>query len=198
MSSWYSSCDDSEPFDIALQGGSPALPCPYAPATSTRPSDITFDITLDVFPDNGSVEYVAASPPDHRSSFGGSALPFASAKQAFEGTPNRGTITVTADRKVSVNLQYPNAYYAGLGSDYIPPTVYIRYMVNGKPIHVKVKVSHGIPYRSLAHPVSRSGAEFYDNLTQLPVRSQEQILLDSAYPNVNAQASNFWGLKPAV
>jgi hypothetical protein len=71
--------------------------------------------------DDGVVHYLAASPPDYRSSFAGSALPFADARQAFDRTPNRGVLNLGADRTFEVRLLYPNAYYAGLGSVYVPP-----------------------------------------------------------------------------
>ena len=39
---------------------------------------------------------------------------------------------------------------------------------------------------------------FYKSLQTLPVRSQEQILRDSAYPKKNKMPKNFWGLTPPV
>ena len=36
---------------------------------------------------------------------------------------------------------------------------------------------------------------FYYN-PDLPIRTQEQILIDSAYPCSNQEPNNFWGLTP--
>ena len=77
---------------------------------------------------------------------------------------------------------------------------------NIKKIHISsdlsnvlvLKLGQGIPYRSLTWPRKRNwniGPMFFCN-NNLPVRNQEQILRDSAYPKVNEEASNFWGLIP--
>ncbi len=196
-----------EPFDYARTPLSAphdtqtARLAPVSPVPGSR-NDINLDIQLDP-PAAGDVEWVAAAPPDHRTSYGGSALPFPSAQHAFTGTPNTGSVKASdGGRKAQLVLQYPNSYYTNLGSHLVPPTVYLRYQAKGstRPVHTAVKMSHGVPYRSLAYPASRTGPEFYGNIASgaLPVRSQERILLDSAYPSTNTEAPDFWGLKPAV
>ena len=44
--------------------------------------------------------------------------------------------------------------------------------------------------------ISRESPKFYDGGFQMPIRTQEQILRDSAYPSNNKMPKNFWGLKP--
>jgi hypothetical protein len=61
-----------------------------------------------------------------------------------------------------------------------------------------INLGEGIPFRTLTWPVQRDwnkGALFY-KVDGLPVRTQNQILLDSAYPIVNKMPANFWGLTP--
>lgn len=212
----YPACQpELEPFDIAMAGGKAAAAAAAAAAmdapagghcpplellAARRHADFDVNVTLEPPSADGRVEYVAAAPPDHRAAFGGSALPFASPRHAFENTPNAGVAQAEAGgRALRLQLQFPNSYYAGLGTTCVPPTVYLRYTApGGQPVRASVKLSHGIPYRALAHPPARTGPEFYNNVHNLPVRTQEQILLDSAYPATNAEAPNFWGLKPSV
>lgn len=164
-------------------------------------SDFKINITLEYQPDDGKVTYIAACPPDHRSSFSGSALPFANPKQAFEGTPNKGIVEVD-DKTVTLQLRYPNAYYVGLGTVYIPPMVYISYMHDGKRVEESVIVSQGVPFRTLTYPAgptarARIDATFYE-VEDKPVRSQEEILRASAFPEQNITPENFWGMKPPL
>lgn len=214
--SLYATCQpELEPFDYALGGqpqdvysdGTAMLagvqscppPAPLSARLQAQP-DFIVNLTLEQPPDGGIIEYVAAAPPDYRTSFGGSALPFGSPRQAFEGSPSRGTARVAAygGRQLQLQLQFPNSFYTGLGSKLVPPTLFVRYKFGGRVIKAAIKLSNGIPYRSLAHPPLRHSAEFYGNIAHLPVRTQEGVLRDSAYPTNNAEASDFWGLKPAV
>ena len=149
------------------------------------------------------VYYIAAAPPDYRANFSGSGLPFASQVQAFENTPNKGFIESSGE--FSIKVMTPNAYYVGLGTVYVPPTLYLEYInIQGKKRNVSIKLSDGIPYRSLTHPgpgqntAPRADAMFYATQFNLPVRSQEQILRDSAYPSANHMDTDFWGLKPPL
>ena len=57
------------------------------------------------------IKYYAASPPDYRSSYPGSALPFSTEKQAFENTPNIGTVVVDAENKFQIKLLKPNSFF---------------------------------------------------------------------------------------
>jgi hypothetical protein len=151
---------------------------------------------------SGYIYYVAANPPDYRATFTGSGLPFANQSQAFENTPNKGRVSII-NNSFEIQLMYPNSYYVGLGTVIVPPTVYIEYVNSeGKQRNMSIKLSDGIPYRMLSYPMQntlpRKDAMFYKYGWLMPVRTQEQILRDSAYPDENKMASNFWGLKPPL
>ena len=157
---------------------------------------------------DGVIYYVASSPPDYRTSYSGSGLPFANRHDAFEGTPNTGQVSLNHDGSFQLKLAYPNSYMIGLGSVTVPPTVFISYKLdNGQTRQVSIKISEGIPFRSLTYPVhdkssgacGRHGPSFYSNHHCLPIRqNQEEILRQSAYPKYNLVPDNFWGMKPSV
>jgi hypothetical protein len=154
--------------------------------------------------DNGEVAYIASCPPDHMTSFSGSGLPFPNPMHAFENTPNKGRFILNPDNSFSIELAYPNSFYSSLGTVYNPPMLYFCFVRNGEKIITSSKLGNGIPFRSLTYPNNevpknpRSSAMFYNNFIDLPVRSQEEILLSSAYPHHNKMPENFWGLRPAV
>lgn len=157
---------------------------------------------VDETPDDGYVRFFAASPPDYRYSFSGSGLPYASPEQAFEGTPNAGKVKVSGGM-VDITLLHPNAYYVGLGTVYVPPSVHIWYISGGVRKDASIKINDGIPFRMLTYPQyptrPRIGPEFYTPAYTF-ARSQEQILRDSAYPppGVHEMPRNFWGLRPPI
>lgn len=147
------------------------------------------------------IYYIAAAPPDYRATFTGSGLPFASQQQAFENTPNTGSAELTIDNRFDIALMFPNSYYVSLGSVIVPPTLFLEYTTtDGQKRHLSIKISDGIPYRMLTYPAqftrARQDPSFYAGGWQMPVRTQEQILRDAAYPATNKMAPNFWGLKP--
>lgn len=161
--------------------------------------------TINVKVTDNTIYYIAGAPPDFKSSFSGSALPFTSQIQAFDNTPNKGKTTVQNDGTFEIKLLLPNAYYVGLGTVYVPPKVYLQYYdINNKPKNVSILLSRGIPYRSLTYPgagqmtTGRANTMFYATQFFLPIRSQEQILRDSAYPKENVMSKDFWGLKPPL
>lgn len=148
------------------------------------------------------IYYIASAPPDYRTTYTGSGLPFATQADAFEGTPNFGKAKVV-NGNFEIKLIYPNSYMVGLGSVQVPPTVYLEYKNSSGQIRkMPVKISEGIPYRSMTYPYqrcARKDATFYSVHHCLPIRkNQEQILRDSAYPEKNIMPANHWGLKPAL
>ena len=155
------------------------------------------------------MEYWAASPPTYLQNFSGSGLPYPTKEIAFENSPNRGRIPIR-DSEVQVTIDYPNSYYDEGGSIYVPPTFsFIIRDKNGKDVTAinEMRLGEGIPYRTLQWPRQRhwlasakpfGGSMFYTNLEMPKVRSQEQILRESAYPLTNMEAKNFWGLKPPM
>lgn len=155
-------------------------------------------IIKDIIPD-GKVEYIASAPPDYRLSFSGSALPFATPEQALDNTPNTGTIT-TSGAQLMIPLLYPNSFY--VDSHLVHPTVFLRYKtMSGRLAQVAVKIGESVPFRTLYHPSSRDrswydGVSFYEKTQELPVTTQERVLLNSAYPSVNVTPVDFWGKRP--
>jgi hypothetical protein len=171
----------------------------YGPPHSNNMVTVSGEINDSI--DDNTIQYVAASPIDIRSSFSGSGLPFANTMQAFENTPNKGEVALSTGNSFLLTLAHPSSYYIGLGSILVPPTVYISYKSKGVQNVITLKISEPIPYRTLSYPNSESNprvdASFYKT-RELPVRTQEQILKDSAYPCQYIKIDDFWGLKPPV
>lgn len=135
--------------------------------------------------------YRAAAPADMRASFTGSGLPFTSPEMALQGSPNVGTVTIDSTNSFKITVKMPNSYYAAHGTVLVRPTVYL--MQGDRTISIVVE--HSIPYRTLTYQNGRTSASFYN--IKLPVRSQEKILRDSAYPTSSTlMPINHWGLKP--
>tara|TARA_B110000285_G_C14994249_1_gene547951 strand:- start:312 stop:893 length:582 start_codon:yes stop_codon:yes gene_type:complete len=155
---------------------------------------------------NVKIVYWAANPCDLNHSFSGSGLPFYSPDQAFSNMVNTGSL-ITDGYSFEFKLFYPNSYYVGLGSVYVPPQVYIKICNPNVKSNVQViNLGNGIPFRTLTYPAPpsknhRNSPLFYTN-NNLPIRTQEQILRDSAYPVFNIlppkTPDNFWGLKPPI
>lgn len=149
------------------------------------------------------VVFWAAAPPDYRTSYSGSGLPYPNAEVAFQQTPSYGTVPVAPDGTFAFSLPLPSGYYSNLGTLYVNPHVRIQVVKNGKSGPVEtIKLAEGVPFRLLTYPpvpstAPRCSPSFYDNRDILPVRTQEQILRDSAYPSNNKMPANFWGLTPA-
>jgi len=146
------------------------------------------------------VKFWAPSPPTYVQSFSGSGLPYANFNMAYENTPNKGTVPLV-NNSYSFDINFPNSYYDHMGKTYVGPEVNICLVDSSgneiSPIH-KMPLGNGIPFRTLTFPPQRNwanGPMFYCN-DNLPYRTQEQILRDSAYPSINEVPPNFWGLDP--
>lgn len=146
------------------------------------------------------IRWWAANTPTFNSNFSGSGLPFPNEEIAFENSNNMGKVEVSRGN-FSFSMRYPNSYYINMGATYVSPEVQIQVCdVNGKNLSnvQHINLGEGIPFRTLTWPNQRDwnkGALFY-KVENNHVRSQEQILKDSAYPKVNKIPSNFWGKKP--
>jgi hypothetical protein len=156
-------------------------------------------------PDSMKLTYVAAAPVEWRSSFTGSGLPFTSKDQAFHNTPNQGTAMVNeADRSFRVPLTIPGAYYVGLGTVLVPPTLFLTFTTQQgrKSVVTHVPVDQPVAFRFNTYPMQftapRASPEFYKIVPEPLARSQEAILRASAYPTDNVMPRNFWGTKPPV
>jgi hypothetical protein len=121
-----------------------------------------------------TVRFLASAPGDRSGSFSGSLLPFATEEMALEGTVNRGTV-LSEDGRCDINIAQPNSYY--MNRELIPPCVYL--LVNA--VVYRAILSQPVPHRRLAGLVYRTPDGFK---TRYPstARSQESILLSSAYP----------------
>ena len=148
---------------------------------------------------DSTISFWAPNPPDYITSYTGSVLPFPNPDVAFENTPNRGAVQLKGGT-FEFRVKYPNAFYMNMGTDYIEPTVFIK-LCNSNKIHT-VKLGDGYPFRMLTYPPSypnsrkRTSPIFYSGRNELPIRTQEQILRDSAYPDKNITPKNFWGSVP--
>lgn len=146
---------------------------------------------------NTDVRYAAASPADHNGSFSGSGMPFTSEAQAFDTTPNRGTLIIGVDGDYSVELLLPNSYYRRLGSDLVPPTLYVAYHCGGQSLTLSTVIGPPIPFRTLTYPSARHDVMFYDRGSHdmlrpdRDARTQEHMIRESAYPQ--QQPLDFWG-----
>lgn len=146
------------------------------------------------------IRYAAASPADRGGCFSGSGFPFASEDQAFDTTPNQGSLEVGPDGSYSVEVIYPNSYYRRLGSDLVPPTLFISYLSGGKRVTRSIVLGPSIPFRTLTYPQLRHDVMFYDRGSHdllrpdRDARTQERMLRESGYPCL--QPEDFWGLVP--
>ena len=142
----------------------------------------------------------AAAPPTFGTSFSGSGMPYSDPLTAYDRTPNKGVIDVQ-NGNFTITMKYPNAYYIGLGSVYIPPHVNFKIADAGKnDTYFSVQIDDGIPFRMLTYPAPptkkpRTSAMFYYE-PEKGARTQEDILRASAYPETNTMPDNFWGDRP--
>ena len=150
---------------------------------------------------DSKLTYAAARPADRHASFSGSGLPFYNAEQAFDQTPNIGTVAVGPLGDFVVKCQMPNSYYIDLGTTLVQPTLYFSWsdaVASGEVKTRSVPLAQPIAHRKLTYPWQRTNASFYGSLLGLPVRSQEQVLRDSAYDPAHESSPDFWGLRPPV
>lgn len=152
--------------------------------------------------DNSSSKlfFWAAAPPTYGISFSGSGMPYPDPLVAYDRTPNKGIVNVS-NGSFTINMKYPNAYYVGLGSLYVPPHINFKVCQDGQSDkYFSVEVDGGIPFRTLTYPAPpskkpRTSAMFYCE-PEKGARSQESILRVSAYPETNTMPDNFWGDRP--
>lgn len=132
--------------------------------------------------DENRIEYLGAHPPDRRTSFSGSALPFPNEEHAYDNTPNRGQLMLDESEEPSGELTFafPNAYYVNLGNDYVKPHLRLRWKQNGTMRETRVDLLEKVPFRTLTHPLERTSPHFYENDDL--VASQESLLRKSGYP----------------
>lgn len=166
----------------------------------TGDGDLTVNVELKGYETQSNVDviYWAAAPATRGMSFSGSGLPYASPNQAYDQSPNNGSVKMNGGH-FTIKLKSPNSYYIGLTTMYVPPTLHVK-VCGDQTVH-HIPLGHGVPFRTLSYPSPpsknpRISPMFYNNC-DLPVRSQEKILLDSAYRSDVPMPDNFWGLRPA-
>lgn len=117
------------------------------------------------------IRFYAPSPPDYRSSFPGSALPFKSERQAFEGTPNTGIAAVDSDNQFRIEIAKPNAYY--IIDDRIEPYVNIEYIFKGTQKSLRVTLGKSKEDKSLQTVPFPMPSD--------TVQTQEHLLKETSY-----------------
>jgi hypothetical protein len=145
---------------------------------------------------NSNVQYVASASAGRNNSFTGSALPYPSEEIAFDNTPFKGNVMLQGTTGEIILDDLPNSYYVKLGSLLIPPAIKLSYLckTDGSQKITYIVLCDSIPYRTLTYDYRRSSPGFYD--VDLPVRSQEQVLRDSAYDPTYDVRKSFWALRP--
>ena len=124
--------------DADLQMTPPRCTLVSATAANQKgPLDVVWTVTPPA--DDDVVWYLAASPCTRGCSYDGSCLPFASEAQATDRTPSRGTARIEADGTYRARLAgVPNAYYTGLGTDLVPPSMRIAYRSGGRDVRTSL------------------------------------------------------------
>jgi len=146
------------------------------------------------------IKFWGANNPTYNTSFSGSGLPFPTEAIAFDRLKNSGQTKINGEN-FSFQVDYPNSYYTNMGTLLVSPEVKIQIIdSDNNPVSSiqTIKVGHEIPFRTLTWPVQRNwnnGPMFYYN-PSVTVRSQYQILLDSAYNANKPVPKNFWGSVP--
>ena len=97
---------------------------------------------------SGLLKYIASSPPDFRSSYAGSGLPFPNSEIAYQNTPNKGAVKLE-NGEFSFYIDYPNSFYLNQGTMLLPPHVLIK-VCDGDDDNVEiVQLGESIPHRTL-------------------------------------------------
>ena len=151
---------------------------------------------------NTKVVYWAADEPNSGYSYYGSGHPYANPEMAYSNNHNKGHVYANG-WKFSFTIKYPNAYYIGLGSQYVAPHFNVKICDDAEEScsnYFTVQIDDGIPFRTLTYPAppgkkARSGPSFYYE-PEREIRSQEEILRQSAYPLEHIMSDNLWGDKP--
>lgn len=121
---------------------------------------------------NNNILFIAPNSPTLINSFYGAGLPFPNTKVAFENTQNRGVVKANAAGEFQFKIRYPNSYYRKLGTELIPPTVFIK-ICNDDKIHA-IKLGDNLPFSSLE-------VKPEDSIKMKNILTQEQILLNNGF-----------------
>lgn len=117
-------------------------------------------------PDDMRVRWRAAAPPDRRTSFSGSALPFASVSQAFHA-PQSGGAAVGPGGSYEIELEVPNSYHVRSSEHPVPPQLVVEWVSSGRPHSRTVSLATGTePARSLRPACTDAELALDDVMTQ--------------------------------
>lgn len=145
-----------------------------------------------------AVQYIASDPPSKTLSRTGSYQSYPSPEMAITGR-NCGIVEIV-NGTYTIILKKPNSYYANGGTILLPPHVVLRIWDKDKWVGDGIAtLDTMIPFKGLTYAPQRTGPEFYDGNKTLPVRTQQQILEDSAWcgeMSVKRFAEDFWSYVP--
>jgi len=117
---------------------------------------------------------IAPNPPDRRTSYSGTALPFPSQEIAFENTKNY--FEIKKDGKIETEFLYPNSYYSHDGYTKIKSPILI-FLDDKKTI---VELDDLCPLKTLRDRV-RNNPSFYGTREfLLPVANAEDVMISYA------------------
>ena len=138
-----------------------------------KPATVQVYLAGDI--DYNRVEYIAASPPDSRTSFSGSGLPFTSRDQAMWNTPNTGTFYVNDDGIGTVAVYRPNKYYDEK-FNVVPPRIELTYYTNGIKQSSNIILDKAdITNRTLRYDTERVSPVYYQEDDRVQT-TQESII----------------------
>ena len=122
--------------------------------------------------------FMAAAPAESRSSYSGSALPFANKEQALYNTPNTGQTTLSDIGEYEFEIKKPNTFYQDFSRDIVPPMVFVQYTDNKNIEKTRsITIDNKIPYNKfLNYPPNRNGPMYYQKKPSYHMSQFDQLL----------------------
>lgn len=136
---------------------------------------ISFTLAVSVPITSGRV--FAAAPPQIDYSYAGSLLPYPTAKEALENTPNSLSLSAGIP-VVSGKFKMPNSFYEVNGATKVPPTIFVSLLRVGHtdPTIIRCTLKEPYPVKSLTYRQLTRNPTFYNIRAELVgVRSQWEI-----------------------
>jgi len=144
------------------------------------------------------VKFWAPAKPQRGYSFDGSGIPYPTEAIAYQNSSNIGVAELIKGR-FEFLVNRPGSYYKDLGKTLVKPEIKFQFSdYNNQPLSpaFRIPLGDGIAFRTQSWTPKRDwniGPMFY-YAPNLPIRTQYQILKDSAY--TLKEPANFWGLTP--
>lgn len=135
-------------------------------------------ITLEDADPNQTIRYMAAAPPDVRSSYSGSGLPAPNMHHAFSGGHVCGITSINISNIVKLTIPPPNSYWTECGMVLIPPTVYVIYTHNNgkRALHKHILMEEVIPFRDIQHAPYRTDPVFYQKRRAVVMNQDKKLM----------------------